>query len=184
MDVDRGMIIVLDNQPYKVTKADHMFKGRGSSVTQAKLKNLKTGNVISKTFRSSDNIKEADIQRNNVKFIYENRDKYTFSAEKNPSDRFELSKEQVGDVSKFLKPNMIVEAVVFNDEVINIVLPIKVIYKVTEAAPGVQGDRSSAGNKTVKIETGAVIDVPLFIVQEDMIEINTESREYCRRVNE
>jgi elongation factor P len=184
MEVDRGMIIVLDKQPYKIIKADHMFKGRGSSVTQAKLKNLKTGNVIAKTFRSSDNIEEADIERNNVKFIYENRGTYTFSADNNPSDRFELSEEQIRDVSKFLKPNMIVEAVVFNEEVINIVLPIKVIYKVIEAAPGVQGDRSSAGNKMVKIETGANIDVPLFIVQDDMIEINTESGEYCRRVNE
>lgn len=183
MEVDRGMIIVLDNQPYKVTKADHMFKGRGSSVTQAKLKNLKTGNVISKTFRSSDNIEEAEIERNNVKFIYENKGKYIFSALDNPSERFELSEEIIGDTSKLLKSNTIVEAVVFNDEVINIVLPIKVVYKVTEAAPGVQGDRSSAGNKSVKIETGANIDVPLFINQGDMIEINTESGEYCRRVN-
>jgi len=184
MEVERGMIIVLDNQPYKVIKADHMFKGRGGSITQAKLKNLKTGNVVAKAFRSSDNVEEADIERNNVKFIYESRGEYTFSAEKNPSERFQLSDKQVGDSAKFLKPNMIVEAVVFDDEVINIVLPIKVVYKVTEAAPGVQGDRASAGNKTVKIETGAIIDVPLFITQGDMIEVNTETGEYSKRVNE
>jgi elongation factor P len=184
MEVDRGMIIVVDGQPHKVTKADHMFKGRGSSVTQTKLKNLKTGNVISKTFRSSDKVEEADIERNNVKFIFENRGDYTFSAENNPGDRFQLSEEQIGDVVKFLKPNMVVEAMVFNDEVINVTLPIKVIYEVTEAAPGVQGDRATSGNKLVKIETGASIDVPLFVSQGDMIEINTESGEYCRRVNE
>ncbi|MDD5013442.1 MAG: elongation factor P, partial [Candidatus Pacebacteria bacterium] len=109
---------------------------------------------------------------------------YVFSETDNASKRFELTEEQIGDKCKFLKANEKVETIVFNDKIINVILPIKVKLKVTEVTPGVKGDRAQGGNKSITIETGAKINAPLFIEEGDIIEINTESGDYVRRINE
>ena len=96
--------------------------------------------------------------------------------------RFELTEEQIGSGAKFLKPNQELTAIKFKEKIVNIVLPIKVQLKVTESPPGLKGGRAQAGNKTVTLESGAQINVPLFIEQDDIIELNTENGEYVRRV--
>jgi len=160
-----------------------MFKARGHSVLQVKLKNLITGTIISKTFHPSDTFEETKLSKIKAKFLYSHRDKFFFCEEGNPSNRFNLTREQVGSVVKFLKPNQIVEGIVFKDKIINISLPIKIQLKVKQAPPGIKGNRAQAGNKTVIIETGAEINVPLFIKEGDTIEINTETSEYVRRIS-
>ena len=178
----KGNRIILDGQPHEIIAAAPSFKGKGHSVLQPKRKNLRTGNVIAQTFHPSDSFEEAEIVKQEAKFIYVHRDKYVFSEVDNPSKRFELSQEQIGEKSKFLSPNQIVEVLIFKQEVINVSLPIKVQLKVVEAPPGEKGNRAEAGNKIVVLETGAKINVPLFINQGDIIEINTETGEYIRRV--
>lgn len=181
-EIKKGDKIILNKQPHEIIAAVLIFKARGHSTMQAKIKNLITGTITNETFHPSDQFKQAELEKIKVKFIYSNKGKYVFSYEKDPSKRFELAKEQIGNLSKFLKPNQIVDGLVFEQKVINITLPIKINLNVVLAPPGVKGDRSQAGNKIVTLETGAKIAVPLFIEQGDIIEINTEKQEYVRRI--
>lgn len=182
-ELEKGIKIIFQKEPHEIIEAFHSVKGRGRSVLQAKLKNLKTGDIISHTFHPSDSFEEAEISKKEAKFLYSHKAKYFFSEKEDPLKRFDLSAEKIGEQGKFLKPNQIVTALVFKNKVINISLPIKVQLKVVEAPPGVKGDRSQSGNKIVVLETGAQINVPLFIEQGDTIEVNTETEEYTKRIN-
>jgi len=181
-ELEKGVKIILERDPYEIIEAAPLSKGRGHSVLQTKLKNLKTGNVISRTFRPSDEFKEAEIEKIKATFLYSHREKYVFCKKDKPSERFELSAEEIGEKRKFLKENQTIEALMFEGKIINISLPIKIQLKVIEAPPGIQAGRSEPGYKQVTLETGAKINVPLFIQQGDIIEINSESGEYVRRV--
>jgi elongation factor P len=181
-ELKKGVKIILDSEPYEIIEASHLFKGRGHSVLQAKLKNLNTGNLISKTFHPSDIFEEAEISKIEAKFLYQHRDKFFFSEAKNPAERFDLTLEQIGEQGKFLKPNQTVEGIIFENRVINVSLPIKINLKVTEAPPGIKGGRAEPGTKTVALETGAKINAPLFIKEGDIIEINTQTGQYVRRI--
>ncbi len=181
-ELKKGTRIILDNQPHEIIEAFPVFKGRGHSVLQVKLKNLISGNTISQTFHPSDNFERAELQKIKAKFLYSHRDQYFFSKENNSSNRFNLDEEQIGKSSQFLKPNQIVEGIIFENKIINISLPIKIPLKVIEAPPGIKGSRSQPGTKLVTLETSAEINVPLFIKEGDIIEINTQTGEYVRRI--
>jgi len=184
-ELTKGKIIIINNQPYEIIEAFNTFKGRGHSYLQMKLKNLVNGNVIAKSAQPRDSFEEADIDKKEARFIYKNKDKYVFAETDNPSKRFELSKEQIGEEkAEFLKPNEEVKTIIFEDKIINISIPIKVRLKVIEVAPGVKGDRAQGGTKSITVETGAKINAPLFVEEGDIIEINTESKEYVRRIND
>ena len=127
-------------------------------------------------------LEEAEIEKIRIKFLYLHRDRFFFSEENNPSTRFDLPKDIIGDSADFLKQNQIVDGLRFENKIINISLPIKTHLKVTEAPPGAKGDRAQSGNKVVTLESGAQINAPLFIEVGDIIEVNTETREYVRRV--
>lgn len=180
-ELKRKSRIILDNEPYEIIETSSTVKARGGSVLQTKLRNLKTENIISKTFHPGDMFEEPEILKSEVKFLYSHKDKFVFSEKDNSSKRFELTIQQVGEKRDFLKLNQIIEALIFKNEVINISLPIKINLKVKEAPPSVKGE-SQSGNKSVVLETGAKITVPSFIKTGDVIEINTETREYVRRV--
>jgi len=178
----KGAKIILDNEPYEIIEASHLFKGRGHSVLQAKLKNLINGNLISKTLHPSDAFEEAEISKIEIKYLYHHRDKYVFCEKDNPSKRFDLTQEQIGKGGQFLKPDQIAEGIIFEGKVINVSLPIKTNLKVVEAPPGIKGGRAEPGTKTVTLETGAKINAPLFIKEGDIIETNTQTGEYVRRI--
>jgi len=197
-DLKRGVQFILEDEPHEVVESSFVFKGRGSSVVQTKIKDLLTGNVLSKTFHPGEAFEEAEIEKVNVKFVYfhtravakgkeegsssSSRDKFVFSEEENPSNRFELTSEIIGNSVIFLKQDQIVTGMKFKDKVINISLPVKVQLKVKDAPPGVRGDRAQGGTKIVTLETGAQINVPLFIETGDVIEVNTEKGEYVKRI--
>jgi len=181
-ELRKGGRIIYNNQPYEIIEAFSMFKGRGHSTLQVKLKNLLTGSILSPSLHPSDQFEQAEIEKIKEKFINSHKEKYVFSYQKDPSKRFELTKEQLGSIIKFLKPNQIVEGLVFKQEIVNISLPIKINLKVAQAPPGIKGDRAQSGNKLVVLETKAELNVPLFVKQGDIIEINTEKEEYVRRI--
>lgn len=193
-DLKKGVIIILDGDPYEVLEARPLKKAQRRVVIQTKLKNLVKGNVFERNFHQGDSFKEAELSKFKAKFIYSHpdrkssisneagRDRYFFCQADNPSKRFDLQEEQIGSQAKFLKPNQIMEAIIFNGRIVNIFLPIKIQLKVVEAPPGLKGDRAQSGTKIVTIETGAKIAVPLFIKEGDIIEINTETEEYVRRI--
>lgn len=178
----KGTRIIFRNQPHEIIEAFPIFKGRGHSVLQVKLRNLINSDVISQTFHPSDNFEEVELEKIKAKFLYFHRGKYWFSYQNDPSRRFELGEKEVGESAKFLKPNQEVEGLVFEGKIINISLPVKIHLKVVEAPPGVKGSRSQPGTKSVTLETGARIDVPLFVQEEDIVEINTETGKYVKRV--
>ncbi|MGB9743257.1 MAG: elongation factor P [Minisyncoccales bacterium] len=181
-DLKKGVQIIIDNEPYEVLEAFPQRYAQRKLMIQTKLKNLITGNVINKTVHQGETFEEADLEKKEIKFIYRHRGKLVFADIKNPAYRFELTEEQVGLNSQFLKPNQVLTGIKFKEKFINIILPIKVQLKVIEAPPGVKGDRAQGGTKIVKLETGAEINAPLFIETGDIVEVNTETGEYIRRI--
>ena len=137
--------------------------GRGSAVVQSKLKDLKTGKILEKSLRSSDDIEEAKIEKTAAQFIYERNGEYWLHEKGNPKNRFRIEGEAVGEEKEFLKSNMEVKAYSFEGNIINIELPVKADYEVIDAPPNVRGNTSQGGNKVVTIEGGAKVSVPLFI---------------------
>ena len=166
--------VVMDGDPYLVLSSALSKKDRQKASNNVKMKNLRTGGVVDRTFHQSDTLEEADIEKRDVKFLYENRGEYFFCPPDNPRDRFSFEKDIIGEQAIFLKENSVVEALVFNDEIMSISLPIKVDLEVTEAAPAVKGNTSSGATKEVTLESGAVIQVPMFINEGDVVRVNTE----------
>lgn len=181
-ELKTGVIVIYQGQPFEVLEAKHLHLGRGGSVVQTKIRNLKTGAVLSQNFKPSDRFEEAGVSRETIKFIFNNREQYCFCKADNPSKRFFLSENQMGDTRLFLKPNTILDAVFFEEELIGISLPIKIDLKVKETPPGVKGDRSEAGEKEAVLETGTKIKVPLFVEIGDIIRVNTQTGKYVERV--
>lgn len=181
-DLKPGIIFILDKQPYQVLEFNFLRMQQRKPVVQTKIKNLISGKIISRNFQPSDSFEQAEIKYREVRFLYSHAGKFVFCEIVNPSKRFELSEEQIGELNKFLKPNSPVDVIEFNDKIVNINLPIKIDFKVIEAPPGVRGNTAQGGTKAVKIETGAMINVPLFIESDDIIKINTQTGEYVERV--
>ncbi len=175
-------IITYEDQPYEVLDSHVFRKQQRKPVNATKLKNLITGNIKEISFHQSEKVYEADIQKQDVKYLYSNRGQHWFCEPNDPSKRFELSADLVGEKVKFLKPNTIVSALVYDEKVIGVTLPIKVDLKVTEAMDAVKGDTAKGGSKQITLETGAIINAPLFITQGEVIRINTETGEYVERV--
>lgn len=181
-DLKQGVIFVLDGQPYQVMEFSFVRMQQRKPVAQTKIKNLINGKTMSRNFQHTDSFEEADIQYRDVKFLYSNRGKYIFCEINDPSKRFEMSEEQVGHIGPYLKPNSSIEIVEFEDKIINVNLPIKMDFKVIEAPPSIKGNTAQGGVKAVKIETGAIVNVPLFIETGDVIRINTDTGDYTERV--
>jgi elongation factor P len=151
-------------------------------VNQTKLKNLITGKVAEITFHQSDKIDEIEIDENEIKYLYTNRGEFWFCDPKDPSKRFSFTEEQVGLGGKFLKPNSLIKRLTWEDKQIGFKFPVKVELKVVEAPPAVKGDTAKGGSKQIKLETGAIINAPLFIEEGEIIRINTDTGEYVERV--
>lgn len=173
---------IYEGQPYVVLETHHLKMQQRRPTVQTKMRNLINGKILERNFAQSDVFEEADIQRMKVKYLYGHRGQYWFSDESDPSKRFELSEEILGETTKFLKPNTVLEAVVFEEKIITVELPVKMEFKVVEAPPAIRGDTAQGGVKQVKIETGATLNVPLFIGEGDIVRINTETGEYTERV--
>lgn len=181
-DVVPKKVIIHNGEPCEVLSS-HVFRMQmRKPVNQTKLRSLKSGKVIEYSFHQNDTVVEADIEYQNITFLYENRGEWWFCEEGNPRNRFKLEDSALGDKSHYLKANEPVEAMKFNDAIIGIHLPIKMDLKVTEAPPSIKGNTAQGGSKQVTLETGAIINVPLFINTGDIIRINTDTGEYTERV--
>lgn len=189
-EIKERKYIVLDGDPYEVLDSHVFRKQQRKPVNQTKLRNLITGSVRQETFHSSDTAPEADIERSKVTFSFikpnrqTNTNEYWFIESGNKSNRFPISSDILGDKIKWIKENQEVDALLFNEQVIGIDLPIKVTLKVTESAPAVKGNTATGATKTVKLETGAEVNTPLFINEGDSVVINTNDGNYVERAKE
>lgn len=175
-------LIIMDGEPYEVISAWVFRKQQRKPVNQAKLRNLKTGSMMEHTFHVSDKAEEAEVESRGARFIYHKNGEWFFHEAGNPSKRFSLSDELIGDGGKYLKENTDVDMKWFDDEPIQVILPVKVALKVTDAPPNTRGNTAQGGNKVVTLETGATANVPMFVETGDTIRINTESGDYVERV--
>jgi elongation factor P len=171
-----------EGQPWEVMDSRVFRMQQRKPVNQTKLKNLITGKVAEITFHQSDKINEVEIEEREIKYLYNNRGEFWFCDPKDPSKRFSLKDEVVGTGGQFLKPNTIVTQMTWEDKQLGLKLPIKVELKVVEAPPAVKGDTAKGGNKQIKLETGAIINAPLFIEEGETIRVNTDTGEYVERV--
>ncbi len=174
--------IVVDTEPYEVLTSRIFRKQQGKPVNQTKLRSLKNGRVIDKTFHQSEKADEAELTKQSVVFLYRKGNVCWFRDGGNPRDRFSVPSEVVGEEGDFLKENAHAEALIFDNRVISIVVPIKVDLAVVEAPPSIRGNTSQGGNKQVTLESGAVISAPLFINEGDIVRVNTQKGEYVERV--
>ncbi len=189
-EITERKYIVLDGEPWEVITSHVFRKQQRKPVNATKIKNMLSGRVTERSFHQSEKVVEADISTKKIKFLYSNKGEFWFCEEKDPSKRFQLKEAMLGPSVKFLKANTLVDALVFddadldNDEgiIIGVKIPITMDLKVTEAFDAVKGDTATGGSKIVTLETGATINVPLFVKQGDTIRINTETAEYRERV--
>ncbi len=181
-EITVGKIIIFDQEPWEVLSSHVFRKQQRKPVNATKLKNMITGRVTEYSFHQSEKAEEADIEKKEIKFIYESKGEYWFNEENDKSKRFALKDSQIGNGAKFLKKDAIVKAIIFDDKIIGIQMPIKVDLRVIEAPPSTKGNTAQGGNKVVKVETGASVNTPLFINEGDVIRINTEDGQYVERL--
>lgn len=174
--------IIYENDPYEVIDSHVFRKQQRKPVNAVKMRNMITGNIKEVSFHVSDKVDSADLSKRDIKYLYTNKGEIWFCEVNDPSKRFKLSTEMVGDRIRFMKSNSLVNALIFNEQIIGVEIPIKVDLKVTEAPPAVKGDTAKGGNKQITLETGAMINGPLFINEGDVIRINTETGDYVERV--
>lgn len=183
-DVKPGVAVLVDGEPYVCTWNNIMQKQQRSPVNQTKLRHIIKGNSIEYSFQQRDRLEEAEIDTKHAVFVFRDarKNEWIFHEASDKSKRFAISEELVGEAGQFLKPNMEVETLSFGGKIFRVKIPIKVELKVTEAPPDVRGNTAQGGSKVVTLETGATLNVPMFVKEGDVIRINTETGEYVERV--
>jgi elongation factor P len=181
-DLRAGAYLVYNGDPYVVLKHSFIKMAQSKGIMRTTMKNLKTGRVLEETFKGQEKLAEADIRRSKANYLYQEGNQYFFM-DAETYDQFFVTEEQMGENKHFLKENLTIDVLNFNDEPISVELPKKVQLKVTMTAPGVRGDTAQGSvMKQATVETGYSLNVPLFIKQDEIIEINTETGEYVGKV--
>ncbi len=181
MNFRKGMVINYEGEYYMVLDFQHVMLGRGSAYVRVKLRNVKTGKVLEKNIRESDTFEEVKLFKKPAIFSYSEGDIYHFY-DKESYEEISFEKDVLGDALYYLKENLEVNLLYIEETPIGIELPNFVELKVIETEPGIRGDTVSGGSKPAKLETGKIIQVPLFINVGDVIKIDTRTGEYIERV--
>jgi len=181
-EIKTGRVIKVNGEPYIIIKTDHHKMGRGGAVLKTKCRNLINGSILEKTFQGVEKAEEAETQTKKANFLYKDKDE-AFFMDNESYEQFSLQVEEIGDSARFLKDGTDVDVLYFEGRPVSISLPIKMEFKVVSAPPGVKGNSAGNINKVVEIETGAKINVPMFINEGDLIRVNTDTGEYVERVN-
>jgi elongation factor P len=179
-DFKTGVSIEVDGDIFSVTDFQHVKPGKGAAFVRSKLKNLRNGNVVEKTFRAGETVARAIIENRQVQYLYNSGNEYTFM-DNETYDQFELSKKQLEWEINFLKENMNVNIASYNGEIIGITIPNSVELKVIETEPGIKGNTATGATKSAKLETGHSVQVPLFINEGDVLLIDTREGKYISR---
>ncbi len=178
--VEIGTIIILDGNYFEVGKITHTHLGRGKATIELIVKNLTTGQTLTRNFKSDEEVKAVDSEEKDVEYLYQ--DKANVYLADSDNRRYCLAKKNLANQIDFLKTDLTIRAIFIDDRLIRLKLPIKAKYLVVEAPPGLKGDTVQAGSKVVLLETGAEIKAPLFIKAGDLILVNIDKKEYLERV--
>jgi elongation factor P len=179
-DVKNGQNMMVDGEPYTVIWFQHHKPGKGGAMLRTKMRHLRSGAIIERTFKSGEKFEEVNVERRKKQFLYSDNEGFHFMDVKT-YDQIQLPKSNIGDSAFYLKENVEVDAIYLDDEFLTIELPINVELKVVHTVPGIKGDTVSSTMKPATVETGAEIAVPLFIKEGDVIKIDTRTGEYVER---
>ncbi len=180
-DFRPGLVIKYNNELWTIVEFQHVNPGNWRAFVRTKLKNLKSGKVLENRFRAGEAVEIIRIERKEYQFLYHDGSGYVFM-DKETYDQMTVSREQIGDGAGFLKDGESVDILFNGTDITGIEIPITVELKVTETVPGVRGDSANAGTKPAKVETGATVNVPLFVNEGDTIKIDTRTGGYIERV--
>lgn len=181
-DFKNGLVLKIDNQLQQIVEFQHVKPGKGPAFVRTKLKNVVSGKVVDKTFNAGVKVETATVDRRDMTYLYHDGSDYIFM-DGETYDQIHLGENIVGKAGGFLLENMGVQIAMHEGEALFIELPVSIEVEVTHTEPGLQGDRSSAGTKLATIETGAEVQVPLFINVGDKLKIDTRDGSYISRVN-
>lgn len=176
-----GLKIILDGDPFAIVENEFVKPGKGQAFNRVKIKNLKTGRVIDKTFKSGESVEAADVMEVELQYLYNDGETWHFMDTKT-YEQFELNNAVVGDTSLWLKEQDVCTVTLWNGTPLIVEPPNFVNLKITDTDPGLKGDTSGGGNKPATLETGAVVKVPLFVQIDEVIRVDTRTGEYVSRV--
>ena len=180
-DFRNGLTLEIEGIVVQVIEFQHVKPGKGAAFVRTKLKNIKNGGVIEKTFRPTEKFPAAHIERSDMQYLYSDGELFHFMNVES-YDQIAMSEDQIGDSLKFVKENEMVKMLSHNGDVFAIEPPLFVELEITETEPGFKGDTATGASKPAVVETGATVYVPLFVEQGDKIQIDTRSGEYMKRV--
>ncbi len=181
-DFRRGLKIEWEGKPYEVLEYQHSKVAKGQATVRTKLRDLTTGRVQEVNFRSGERFEKPDLEEKEMQYLYQEGDRYVFM-DMEDYDQVYLDRDQLGEAWKFLQENVTVSVLYYKGKPIGVELPNTVELRVVETEPGVRGDTVSGGSKPAKLETGAVVQVPLFVNEGDVIKVDTRTGQYVERVS-
>ncbi len=179
-DIKNGITIKVDDGLFTIIEFQHVKPGKGGAFVRTKLRNARTGAVIERTYRAEERLEQAIIDKRDTQYLYRDGDDYVFM-DSVSFDQVPVSSKSLGETAQFLKETGKAMLISFNDEIIGVELPASVELAITETEPGVQGDRVSGARKSATLETGLVVQVPLFIGPGEVIKVDTRTGEYITR---
>jgi elongation factor P len=179
-DFRTGLTIEIDNDIYQVVDFQHVKPGKGAAFVRSKLRNMRTGAVVDKTFNAGEKLHKGRVERKEVQYLYNDGTSYNFM-DMETFDQMSMNREELGDAVKYLKENMLITIQTFQEKPIGFDLPNFVELEVTDTAPGIKGDTASGGSKPATLETGYVVQVPFFINVGDVLQIDTRTGNYIKR---
>ncbi len=180
-DLKTGITLELDNGLFQVIEFQHVKPGKGGAFVRTKLRNVKSGNVFDRTFNAGIRVEQAIINRDEMQFLYRDGDDYVFM-NNSTYDQMHVPPVALGDAADYMVEGMVAQVAFFNGEIVTVEIAASVELTISETEPGLQGDRSSGGRKPATLETGKLVQVPLFIEIGDRIKVDTRSGEYITRV--
>jgi elongation factor P len=181
-DIRKGLKIQIDGVPYAIVEHRFVKPGKGQSFTRCRIKNLTTGNVIERTWKSGESVDLADVEERKMTYSWSESDSYVFM-ETTTGDQIHVEKDKVGDEARFLTEGLDCEVTLYNGNAIGVLLPSNVVMQVTSSEPGIKGDTASGATKPASLSSGAVVNVPLFIKEGEWIKVDTRTGAYLERVN-
>ena len=180
-DFRNGITVEIEGNVFQIIEFQHVKPGKGAAFVRTKLKNIKSGGVVEKTFRPTEKFENAHIDRVDMQYLYSDGELYHFM-DVETYDQISLNEDAIGDALKFVKENEMVKMLSHNGEVFSVEPPLFVELEVTETEPGFKGDTSTGATKPATVETGATLNVPLFVEIGDKLKIDTRTGEYLSRV--
>lgn len=181
-DLRKNAKLQIDGQPYVVTEFQFVKPGKGQGLYKCRIKNMITGSVLDRTWRSGEKLEAANVESRKMEYLYSNGETFTFM-DKESYEQLEVAAELIGDDKNFLLDNLECDVLFYNERPVGVSLPSHVVYEITECEPGVKGDTATGASKQATISTGYTLQVPLFIKVGEKIKVDTRTGDYLERVN-